>query len=86
MGNLIKVDVYKPNEVGVDRLINSYAGLNLFNSPLIIIEFSKYIFNQKNSKIFLNKFLKTYNYQIFNYNKVNINQVVLFTLILNLIL
>ena len=39
LGNLIKVDVDKPNEVGVDRLINSYAGLNLFNSPLIIIDF-----------------------------------------------
>jgi type III pantothenate kinase len=39
LANLIKVDVDKPYEVGVDRLINSYAGLNLYNSPLIIIDF-----------------------------------------------
>ena len=39
LGDLINIDVDKPNEVGVDRLINSYAGLNLFNSPLIIIDF-----------------------------------------------
>ena len=39
LGDLIKIDVDKPNEVGVDRLINSYAGLNLYNSPLIIIDF-----------------------------------------------
>ncbi len=39
LGNLIKVDLDKPDEVGVDRLINSYAGLNLYNSPLIIIDF-----------------------------------------------
>ena len=39
LGDLIKIDVDKPNEVGVDRLINSYAGLNLYNGPLIIIDF-----------------------------------------------
>jgi type III pantothenate kinase len=39
LGDLIKIDVDKPNEVGVDRLINSYAGLNLYNCPLIIIDF-----------------------------------------------
>ena len=39
LGNLIKVDVDMPDEVGVDRLINSYAGLNLYNGPLIIIDF-----------------------------------------------
>jgi type III pantothenate kinase len=33
LGNLIKVDVDMPDEVGVDRLINSYAGLNLYNCP-----------------------------------------------------
>ena len=37
--SIIKIDVDKPNEVGVDRLINSYAGLNLYNCPLIIIDF-----------------------------------------------
>ena len=37
--SLIKVDVDMPDEVGVDRLINSYAGLNLYNGPLIIIDF-----------------------------------------------
>lgn len=39
LGDLIKIDVDKPNEVGVDRLINSYAGLNIYNGPLIIIDF-----------------------------------------------
>ena len=39
LANLIKVNVDKPYEVGVDRLINSYAGLILYNSPLIIIDF-----------------------------------------------
>ena len=39
LSNIIKIDVDKPDEVGVDRLINSYAGLCLYNSPLIIIDF-----------------------------------------------
>ncbi len=37
--NIIDVDVEQPQEVGVDRLINSFAGLHLFNKPLIIIDF-----------------------------------------------
>ena len=36
---LINIDVDKPSEVGVDRLINSYAGLHLYQCPLIIIDF-----------------------------------------------
>ena len=67
---ILKLDI-EGNEfkalIGANLTIKKY-------SPLIIIEFSKYIFNQKNSKIFLNKFLKTYNYQIFNYNKELMNE------------
>ena len=37
--SLINIDVDKPSEVGVDRLINSYAGLHLYQCPLIIIDF-----------------------------------------------
>jgi FkbM family methyltransferase len=42
-------------------------------SPIIIIEFSKFIFNEKNSRIFLNQFLNKFNYEIFNtkLNKIN---------------
>jgi len=36
---IISVDVEKPHEVGVDRLINSFAGLHLYDKPLIIIDF-----------------------------------------------
>jgi len=47
------------------------------HSPIIIIEFSKFIFNEKNSKIFLNKFLQNYNYKIFstNYSKMDENEI-----------
>lgn len=36
---IISVDVEQPHEVGVDRLINSFAGLRLYDKPLIIIDF-----------------------------------------------
>ena len=36
---IISVDVEQPHEVGVDRLINSFAGLHLYDKPLIIIDF-----------------------------------------------
>ena len=61
---IIKLDV-EGNEFkalsGAKKTIEKY-------SPIIIIEFSKFIFDKKNSKIFLNKFLKKYNYKIFNTN------------------
>ena len=36
---IIDVDVDKPGDVGVDRLINSYAALFIYNRPLIIVDF-----------------------------------------------
>ena len=36
---LININLDKPSEVGVDRLINSYAGHHLYNKPLIIVDF-----------------------------------------------
>jgi FkbM family methyltransferase len=46
-------------------------------SPLIIIEFSKYIFDQKNNIGYLKNFLKKYDYSIYdtNANKINIDEV-----------
>jgi len=67
---VIKLDI-EGNEfkalAGATKTIEKY-------SPLIIIEFSKFIFDQKNSKNFLNNFLKNYNYTIFNRNYVNVDE------------
>jgi FkbM family methyltransferase len=67
---VIKLDI-EGNEfkalAGATKTIEKY-------SPLIIIEFSKFIFDQKNSKNFLNNFLKNYNYKIFNRNYVNVDE------------
>jgi len=67
---VIKLDI-EGNEfkalAGATKTIEKY-------SPLIIIEFAKFIFDQKNSKNFLNNFLKNYNYKIFNRNYVNVDE------------
>ena len=66
---IIKLDI-EGNEfkalAGAFKTIEKY-------SPIIIIEFSKFIFNEKNSRIFLNQFLNKFNYEIFNtkLNKIN---------------
>jgi len=51
------------------------------HSPIIIIEFSKFIFNEKNSKSFLNKFLENFNYKIFNTNFFKVSQKEIYDLI-----
>ena len=35
----IKVDIDRPEELGADRLINAVAGKDLYNTPLLIIDF-----------------------------------------------
>jgi len=35
----IKIKTKNPKEVGSDRLVNAYAGIHLYSSPLIIIDF-----------------------------------------------
>ena len=42
-------------------------------SPLIIIEFSKYIFNKQENIRYLNNFLFKYKYSIYDRNKIKIN-------------
>ena len=42
-------------------------------SPLIIIEFSKFIFNDQSKVTFLNNFLKEFDYSIYDTNCVRIN-------------
>ena len=46
-------------------------------SPLIIIEFSKYIFNIENNIEYLKNFLMNYNYSIYdtNYKKQNLENI-----------
>ena len=49
------------------------------NSPIIIIEFSKYIFNKKSNIEYLNYFLLNYDYSIYNTNakKMNLNEIII---------
>jgi len=35
----IKNSYRKPNEIGQDRLVNAYAGVTLYGSPLIVVDF-----------------------------------------------
>ncbi len=35
----LKIEYKYPEEIGADRLVNSFAGLRLFESPLIIVDF-----------------------------------------------
>ena len=35
----LKIEYERPDEIGADRLVNSLAGLRLFESPLIIVDF-----------------------------------------------
>lgn len=39
LNKIIKVKIKSPNEVGVDRLINSFAAGKIFKPPLIIVDF-----------------------------------------------
>lgn len=35
----IKIKTKNPNEIGSDRLVNAYAGIHIYGSPIIIIDF-----------------------------------------------
>lgn len=35
----IKIDIDRPEELGADRLINAVAGANLYDTPLLIVDF-----------------------------------------------
>ena len=74
---IIKLDI-EGNEfkalAGATETIKKY-------NPIIIIEFSKFIFNQENSKNFLDKFLKFYDYSIFNTKNNEIDKNKIYNLI-----
>jgi len=72
---IIKLDI----EGGETKALE--GGFNLIKkaSPLIIIEFSKFIFNDQSKVAFLNNFLKEFDYSIYDTNcmKTNIDEVLL---------
>ena len=77
---LIKLDIegneFKALE-GADLTINKF-------SPIIIIEISRFIFDQNNAKIYFSNFLTKYNYKIYNNKKKILSQDEIFNLIENL--
>ncbi len=72
---IIKLDI----EGGEAKALE--GGFNLIKkaSPLIIIEFSKFLFNDQSKVIFLNNFLKEFDYSIYDTNciKTNIDEVLI---------
>ena len=66
---IIKLDI----EGGETKALE--GGFNLIKkaSPLIIIEFSKFIFNDQSKVTFLNNFLKEFDYSIYDTNCVRTN-------------
>ena len=66
---IIKLDI-EGNEMSAIQ-----GGLEIIEnkSPLIIIEFSKYIFNKQENIEYLNNFLFEYKYSIYDKNKIKIN-------------
>ncbi len=76
----IKLDI-EGNEFSA--LKGAYQIIQKFE-PIIIIEFSRFIFNSKNSEIFLSNFVDKFDYKIYNNKKVSVNQNEIFELIKNL--
>jgi FkbM family methyltransferase len=76
----IKLDI-EGNEF--KALKGAYNVIQKFE-PIIIIEFSRFIFNLKDSKLFLINFLKEFGYKIYNNQKENIHEDKVFNLIENL--
>ena len=69
----MKLDV-EGNEINV---IKGALEVIIKSEPLIIIEFSKYIFENKDNIDYLNNFLNKYDYSIYdtNYNKKNLENI-----------
>ena len=70
---IMKLDV-EGNEINV---IKGALEVIIKSEPLIIIEFSKYIFENKDNIDYLNNFLNKYDYSIYdtNYNKKNLEHI-----------
>ena len=70
---LIKLDI-EGNEINaIDGALNTIKRF----SPIIIIEFSKYIFDNTKNIVILEKFLKNYDYEIYDTkkNKVSLDEI-----------
>ena len=67
---VIKIDI-EGNEF--KALKGAYETIETYE-PIIIIEFSRFIFNENNSKEFLSYFLKKFNYKIYDINNMNISE------------
>ncbi len=67
---VIKMDI-EGNEFKALR--GAYMTIETYE-PIIIIEFSRFIFNEEKSKEFLSYFLKKFDYKIYNIKNVNISE------------
>jgi len=72
---IIKLDI----EGGETKALEGAYNLIKKASPLIIIEFSKFIFNDKHKTIFFRNFLKEFDYSIYdtNCNKKNLDEILI---------
>ena len=70
---LIKLDIEGHEMNAIDGALNTIKKF----SPIIIIEFSKHIFNNTKNVVFLEKFLKNYDYEIYDTkkNKVRLDEI-----------
>ena len=70
---LIKLDIEGNEMNAIDGSLNTIEKF----SPIIIIEFSKHIFNNTKNVVFLEKFLKNYDYEIYDTkkNKVRLDEI-----------
>tara|TARA_Y100000768_G_scaffold374805_1_gene344908 strand:- start:500 stop:1414 length:915 start_codon:yes stop_codon:yes gene_type:complete len=72
---IIKLDV-EGNEINV---IKGALEIIKKSDPLIIIEFSKFIFDNKDNIVYLKNFLNKYDYSIYDtkYNKINLSNILI---------
>ena len=70
---LIKLDIEGNEMNAIDGALNTIKRF----SPIIIIEFSKYIFDNTKNIVILEKFLKNYDYEIYDTkkNKVSLDEI-----------
>ena len=70
---LIKLDIEGNEMNAIDGALNTIEKF----SPIIIIEFSKYIFDNTKNIVILEKFLKNYDYEIYDTkkNKVSLDEI-----------